>query len=129
MTSKHSFDELWNGDVKTSPPTKFDDAYKVELGRHHAPVATSTKTYRSWAALLSLALAASVLIIFGRPANFQSTNSAVATGIAPFFFTVKTHVNSSLCPGMYAQGGAVSHSGHIGLKGDTEDDPRRAFFW
>lgn len=38
-----------------------------------------------------------------------------------FHSSVKTH--DDLCVG------GVSHSGYIGLKGDTEDTPKRSFFW
>ena len=40
---------------------------------------------------------------------------------APFYHSVRTH--DDLCLG------GVSHSGYIGLQGDGEDAPRRAFFW
>lgn len=33
---------------------------------------------------------------------------------------------SSLCPGV---NGSVSHAGHIGLKGDSAETPRRSFYW
>lgn len=39
----------------------------------------------------------------------------------PFYSSVKTH--DDVCVG------GVSHSGYIGLKGDTEDTPKRSFFW
>lgn len=38
-----------------------------------------------------------------------------------FYSSVKTH--DDLCVG------GISHSGYIGLKGDTEDRPKRSFFW
>lgn len=39
----------------------------------------------------------------------------------PFYHTVNTH--DDLCVG------GVSHSGYIGLQGDTEDTPKRSFYW
>ena len=41
--------------------------------------------------------------------------------LEPFYSSVKTH--DDLCIG------GVSHSGYIGLKGDTDDAPKRSFFW
>lgn len=38
-----------------------------------------------------------------------------------FYHSVKTH--DDLCVG------GVSHSGYIGLNGDSEDTPKRSFFW
>lgn len=47
--------------------------------------------------------------------------SGQARGLEPFYSSVKTH--DDVCVG------GVSHSGYIGLKGDTEDTPKRSFFW
>ncbi|GJE90245.1 serine carboxypeptidase-like protein [Phanerochaete sordida] len=42
-------------------------------------------------------------------------------GLEPFYHNVTTH--DSLCLG------GTSHSGHIGLAGDSEASPKRSFFW
>lgn len=41
--------------------------------------------------------------------------------LEPFYFLVNTH--DDLCIG------GRSHSGYVGLKGDSEDTPKRSFFW
>ncbi|EKM51076.1 uncharacterized protein PHACADRAFT_263045 [Phanerochaete carnosa HHB-10118-sp] len=41
--------------------------------------------------------------------------------LGPFYHSVMTH--DDLCAG------GVSHSGYIGLQGDSEDTPKRSFFW
>lgn len=41
--------------------------------------------------------------------------------LGPFYHSIKTH--DDLCVG------GISHSGYIGLKGDSEDTPKRSFFW
>ncbi len=42
-----------------------------------------------------------------------------------FYRNVSTH--EDLCIGLY--GKAVSHSGYIGLKTDSDENPKRSFFW
>lgn len=82
---------------------------------------------RSWAHSAILALAA-----LGAAAVFFAYQGYLAkilvlgrrTGIddlGPFYHSVKTH--DDLCVG------GVSHSGHIGLEGDSESRPKRSFFW
>ena len=41
--------------------------------------------------------------------------------LEPFYHTANTH--DDLCVG------GVSHSGYIGLKGDSEETPKRSFYW
>lgn len=47
--------------------------------------------------------------------------------VADFYSSVHSHGSDGLCVGMY--GKSVSHSGYIGLKGDSTDSPKRSFFW
>ncbi|EKM54920.1 uncharacterized protein PHACADRAFT_197351 [Phanerochaete carnosa HHB-10118-sp] len=59
--------------------------------------------HRSWASLLFIG------------------NISYAHELEPFFHLVKTH--DDLCIG------GTSHSGYIGLEEDSEDKPKRSFFW
>lgn len=51
------------------------------------------------------------------------SNSELQVGA--FYSNVTAH--SDLCVGYYGE--AVSRSGYIGLKGDSEENPKRSFFW
>ncbi|KAK7018143.1 SET domain-containing protein [Favolaschia claudopus] len=55
----------------------------------------------------------------------RTSNSAWSATLQPFYAHVKTVQN--ICP--VVDGPGISHSGHIGLKGDSEDSPKRLFFW
>ncbi|KAJ7354087.1 alpha/beta-hydrolase [Mycena albidolilacea] len=44
---------------------------------------------------------------------------------APFHFNITSP--KDICPAI--KGPAISHSGHIGLKGDSDNAPKRLFFW
>ncbi len=44
---------------------------------------------------------------------------------ARFFYNITSPQGLCVSP----TGHDVSHSGYIGLKGDTEDHPKRSFFW
>jgi hypothetical protein len=44
---------------------------------------------------------------------------------APFHFNITSP--KDICPAI--KGPAISHSGHIGLKGDSDTAPKRLFFW
>lgn len=71
------------------------------------------------AALVALGLAAGFLAlgdVLGRGRAERGQH-----GLDPFFSQVNTH--DDLCVG------GVSHSGYIGLKGDSEETPKRSFFW
>ncbi|KAJ7092314.1 alpha/beta-hydrolase [Mycena belliarum] len=67
------------------------------------------------AVLLFSVLASVVFVAFPMP----------FTGVVsePFYYTVTKPLR--LC----ANSSTVSHSGYIGLKGDTEVDPKRSYFW
>lgn len=45
---------------------------------------------------------------------------------SPFYHHVVV-TDPNICPAINGKG--VSYSGHIGLKGDTEAEPKRSFFW
>lgn len=45
---------------------------------------------------------------------------------SPESYYTKISEPRDVCPG---QGNATSYSGYIGLKGDTEEKPKRSFFW
>jgi hypothetical protein len=64
----------------------------------------------------------SVLRILETPAE-ESLNGFVPE---PSFF-VNISETTSLCPGF--DGKAKSYAGHIGLKGDSDETPKRSFFW
>ncbi|KAK7018142.1 Alpha/Beta hydrolase protein [Favolaschia claudopus] len=57
--------------------------------------------------------------------NRSRTSNAWSATLQPFYAHVKTVEN--ICPAV--DGPGISHSGHIGLKGDSEDSPKRLFFW
>ncbi|KAJ7626192.1 alpha/beta-hydrolase [Roridomyces roridus] len=69
-------------------------------------------------------LIGSVLVLSWVAYSFFTWRTAqVAAGV---FYANVTRVGeeSGICPP-----GIVSHAGHVGLRGDTEDEPKRAFFW
>ncbi|KAJ7094353.1 alpha/beta-hydrolase [Mycena epipterygia] len=45
--------------------------------------------------------------------------------IEPFYANITSPTN--ICPA--TEGPGISHSGHIGLRGDSEAEPKRSFFW
>lgn len=53
--------------------------------------------------------------------SFLSDRHSIGIELESFYRSVETH--DSLCAG------GVSHSGYIGLKGDTEGKAKKAFYW
>jgi hypothetical protein len=53
--------------------------------------------------------------------NWHSAQSKTAG----FFANITSPTGICMSP----QGLAVSHAGYIGLKGDSEAEPKRSFFW
>lgn len=70
-------------------------------------------------ALAALGIAAVLLVANGGVVRRVFAERSEELG--PFYHSVKTH--DDVCVG------GVSHSGYIGLKGDSEEQPKRSFFW
>lgn len=72
-------------------------------------------------------LALSVLTAVSMALGYICIYPVLTNGVhrAQFHATVNSH--ASLCAG--ADGKGASHSGYIGLKGDSEDAPKRSFYW
>ncbi|KAJ6508230.1 alpha/beta-hydrolase [Mycena sanguinolenta] len=77
----------------------------------------STCTRTRWLVICSLVVA---WFLFSRR-NWKSAQSRADQ----FYADIATPAN--ICPS--PQGPSVSHSGYIGLKGDSETEPKRSFFW
>lgn len=71
--------------------------------------------------LLVLAIASALLGLSGILASLILGGVPYLREFEPFYYSVNTHDN--LCVG------GRSHSGYVGLKGDSEDTPKRSFFW
>ncbi|KIP10769.1 hypothetical protein PHLGIDRAFT_115123 [Phlebiopsis gigantea 11061_1 CR5-6] len=78
---------------------------------------------RSNTAVLAVAALsfATGLIVLSDVAGTVGGGAGRTHELRTFFSSVHTH--DDLCVG------GTSHSGHIGLNGDTEDTPKRSFFW
>lgn len=73
-------------------------------------------------ALAAVGLAAVLLALHGHLGRGVFTGLGQAEVVPePFYHSVMTH--EDVCVG------GVSHSGYVGLEGDTEDAPKRSFFW
>lgn len=83
------------------------------------------KRFSSCSAVLVLVALGATAIFFAfydHPARALVANQhGGVIELGPFYHSVKTH--DDLCVG------GVSHSGYIGLNGDSEDTPKRSFFW
>ncbi|KAJ3552169.1 hypothetical protein NM688_g4293 [Phlebia brevispora] len=131
----------WEAELEAKIPLPTDEEHHVTSGLQSTTAASSgSRMSRARTALFTLFLVAlCILMVWYEPKHRKSkypTSSPFAqkwrgTGeMEPFYSVVTTHgPDSTLCPGMYASGGAVSHSGFVGLQGDSEDTPRRIFFW
>lgn len=74
-------------------------------------------------ALAALGLATCFFALTGAVTGWIlfENNAGLPQTLEQFYFSVRTH--DDLCVG------GISHSGYIGLRGETEDEPRRSFFW
>jgi hypothetical protein len=106
--------------------SKQDSVLPIQLNGH--PSATGkTEESRSRLRMVVVALAALSFSIVALARNGHLSRSLLsnerssAQGLEPFYYTVNTHDNLCL--------GGLSHSGYIGLKGDSEHEPKRSFYW
>ncbi|KAF7344701.1 SET domain-containing protein [Mycena venus] len=102
------------------------------------------KTGLDWEALLPQQRQSAVLTRRGRRSNWTGTRwlircilvsawvwyshhiwSAEQSTMGSFYANITSPQN--ICPAV--DGPAISHSGYIGLKGDSNDTPKRSFFW
>jgi hypothetical protein len=74
-------------------------------------------------ALLALALASATLVLTS--SGIARAQKTAKNDIEPHFASKSTH--EEVCGGVDGRG--VSHSGYIGLKGDSEENPKRSFYW
>ena len=74
------------------------------------------------ALLVSLALAA--LALYALVWRSESSHSPESR---PTFYHDVHFVGNDICPSVW--GNTSSYAGYIGLEGDSEDGPKRAFFW
>lgn len=84
----------------------------------------SHRRYRhssGFVAVLALLVLGTTTVFFVYTGHFVRAPADQLEGLEPFYHTVKTH--DDLCIG------GVSHSGYIGLKGDSDATPKRSFFW
>ena len=91
----------------------------------YAYPSVGNRRLRGRAGVATVALAALAIslgfLMYGGHLKYPFVGGAELRELDPFYYTVNTH--NDLCVG------GVSHSGYIGLKGDTEHTPRRAFYW
>lgn len=80
--------------------------------------------YRSVAAVVLLYSCA--LVVIGHSYLYSHTPTSLYN-LGTFHTGIKTH--GDLCPDEGTSGVRQSHSGYIGLSGDSEVSPRRSFFW
>ncbi|KZV81658.1 alpha/beta-hydrolase [Exidia glandulosa HHB12029] len=98
----------------------------------HLPVpvaAPAAQRARSWSLFRALVVVVGLVQLCrfalsdsSTPAQGDGSGRAISTD--SFFWT--RNDASSLCPG---ERGNASYSGYIGLNGDSDDSPRRSFYW
>ena len=93
----------------------------LPLQTHESGRRPSVRVRTAVLALTALGLASGWFALNGIAGAERSKEGAQLRELEPFYSSVETH--DDLCVG------GVSHSGYIGLKGDTEDTPKRSFFW
>ena len=97
----------------------------TQAGAYESPTRSShgnRATLVVAAALTALSLSAMIFVQGAQlPVNLFTKGSGHSLELKPFYHTVNTH--DDLCVG------GISHSGYIGLKGDSEESPKRAFYW
>lgn len=78
----------------------------------------NTRSVTAVAALVALSLASVCLFLTHR-------NVLAGSDVETWSGTTFTH--EEICPGLDGRG--TSHSGYIALKGDSEEHPKKSFYW
>ncbi|KAF7297878.1 SET domain-containing protein [Mycena chlorophos] len=105
------------------PPAKPDpylsfEAQTLPVTSQRRP--TSTRSRLTWTRWLICGL----LVAFWVWSS-QRTWKKTRAVVEPFFYNISEP--GELCPAVAGPG--VSHAGYIGLKGDSEETPKKSFFW
>ncbi|KAJ7777897.1 alpha/beta-hydrolase [Mycena maculata] len=101
--------------VKTTPllPQQIATPLSKDSGRNGQSTWTHARR------LVGCALVVAWMLYSLRTWNYSQSN------VDSFYASITNPKN--ICPA--TAGPAISHSGHIGLRGDSEDAPKRLFFW
>ncbi|KAI0343369.1 alpha/beta-hydrolase [Trametopsis cervina] len=113
----------------TIPPEHEHEAVRLTYYQHLQLAAVTVIVLTMLIATVLLTFPYVFATVGGALRVTSSYHQSWSGATASFYSKVESHNDDTLCPGMYAKTRAISHSGYIGLQGDTLEQPKKSFFW